>query len=729
MAGEPSLMRFSPDTTLARRPVRQALADPSFLREGHNVWRRARAGRASVLVDACAYFSALRAAMLEAEHSIHILGWDIDSRTRLVGESGTAEDGFPQLLGDFLEALVERRPDLSIKILLWDYAVLYSLERQLLPGIVFGWQRPRQIELCLDDVLPFGASHHQKVVVIDDTLAFSGGLDLTIRRWDHPAHKPGDPCRVDPGDVPYRPFHDVQMMVDGEAARALARLVRERWRRAACEGLPTRLAQRDLWPMAVRPDFLDVEIGISRTLPSLGAEAPVREVEQLFIDMFEAAERSVYIENQFLTSLRLAAVLARRMVERPELEVLMVAPQTHHTWLEHQAMGVGRAQFMRIFTDLGLADRVHLAYPAVCDGGESADVMVHSKICIVDDRILRVGSANLCNRSMGTDTECDLVIEAADARTRAGIAAVRNRLLGEHCGLEPEAVAASLAKDPSILTLARTGQRECHWLEAVTLEAVDPDAANPIQSIADPEAPLSMPEFLAGENTAPQRDRWLPRAVVAIAGLLVFAGLILLWRYTALAEIANPTVLKAWLVQFDGIVLGAVVIAGFLLGGLVAFPVTVMIAATALALGSWQGLLYAGIGSVASALSTYFIGRLIGTQPLRDFMGPRINRISRSMARQGIVTMVAVRLLPVAPFTLVNLVAGSIRVPFADFLIGTLIGLAPGLITMSVLGGQVLDIFQDPSFTTLGIMLAVLVGGIGLSLLLQRLMASTRSAA
>lgn len=682
-----------------------------------------------MLVDACAYFAALRAALLQAEHSIHIVGWDIDSRTRLVGESGLAEDGFPELLGDFLEALVERRPNLSIKILLWDYAVLYSLERQLLPGIVFGWHRPRQIELCLDDVLPFGASHHQKVVVIDDSLAFSGGLDLTIRRWDHPAHRPGDLCRVDPGDVPYRPFHDVQMMVDGEAAGALTLLVRERWRRAACEGLTATSADGDLWPTTVEPDFRDVEIGISRTLPALGAEAAVHEVEQLFVDMFEAAERSVYIENQFLTSLRLASVLAKRMVERPELEVLMVAPQTHHTWLEHQAMGVGRAQFMRVFTDLGVADRVYLAYPAVCEGGEVADVMVHSKICIVDDRILRVGSANLCNRSMGTDTECDLVIDATDNRTRKAVASVRNRLLGEHCGLEVGEVAATLARDPSILALARAGRREWHWLEAVTVEPADTNAANPIQAIADPEAPLSMPEFLAGENAAPQRDRWLPRAAVAIGGLLLFAGFIALWRYTSLAEIANPAVLQSWLVQFDGVLLGAVVIGGFLLGGLVAFPVTVLIAATALALGSWQGLLYAGIGSVASALSTYFIGRLIGTQLLRDLLGPRINRIGRSMARQGIVAMVAVRLLPVAPFTLVNLVAGSIRVPFLDFMIGTAIGLAPGLLTMSILGGQVIDIFQDPSFGDIGVMLAVLVGGIALSLVMQRLLASARSPA
>ena len=69
-------------------------------------------------------------------------------------------------------------------MLLWDYSVLYSLERELLPVLSLQWRTPPQIELCLDDVLPIGSSHHQKIVVIDDALAFSGGLDLTIRRWD-----------------------------------------------------------------------------------------------------------------------------------------------------------------------------------------------------------------------------------------------------------------------------------------------------------------------------------------------------------------------------------------------------------------------------------------------------------------------------------------------------------------------------------------------------------------
>ena len=79
---------------------------------------------------------------------------------------------------------------------------------------------------------------HQKIVVVDDAVAFSGGLDLTTRRWDTRAHRLDDPGRVDLAGVPYAPFHDVQAIVDGKAAAALAELARVRWAHGACARAP-----------------------------------------------------------------------------------------------------------------------------------------------------------------------------------------------------------------------------------------------------------------------------------------------------------------------------------------------------------------------------------------------------------------------------------------------------------------------------------------------------------
>ena len=97
---------------MARATSAQSCA--SVIRPEHNAWRRQRADRAAVLVDAGQYFGAVREALLNARSTAFIIGWDLDSRTRLVGESCRADDGYPEGLIDFLSALVKRRPQLLI---------------------------------------------------------------------------------------------------------------------------------------------------------------------------------------------------------------------------------------------------------------------------------------------------------------------------------------------------------------------------------------------------------------------------------------------------------------------------------------------------------------------------------------------------------------------------------------------------------------------------------------
>jgi phospholipase D1/2 len=144
----------------------------------------------------------------------------------------------------------------------------------------------------------------------------------------------------------------------------------------------------------------------------------IREVEALFLDTIDRAERTIYIENQFLTATSLARRLARRMRERPELEVVLVVPRAHHSWLEALIMRTGRIRFLQILQQAGVAERVAMLCPQVAEGRGSVDVMVHSKVMVVDDSLLRVGSANLNNRSIGLDTECDLAIEATTPEQR-----------------------------------------------------------------------------------------------------------------------------------------------------------------------------------------------------------------------------------------------------------------------------------------------------------------------
>ncbi|MGF1628635.1 MAG: VTT domain-containing protein [Kiloniellaceae bacterium] len=703
----------------------------AILQEDDTCWRLAACGRARMLIDGADYFLALRRALLNARRSVFIVGWDIDSRTQLVGPQGDKDEGddFPVPLGAFLTELIRRRPGLKIHLLLWDYSVLYALEREPLPALKLDWTTPSQISVCLDDVLPIGACHHQKVVVVDDAVAFSGGLDLTVRRWDTPDHVLRDPQRCDPRGVCYRPFHDIQMMVDGEAALALGALVRERWQRAACETPGRPEAEGDPWPAGFAPDFTDTRIGIARTLPAYNGQHEVREVERLFLRSIAAAESRIYIENQFLTTESICTALIERLHERPQLEVLVVAPNVHQSWLEEQSMNAGRRRFMERLAGAGVDHHVKLVYPAVPDDDTGEGVMVHAKVMIVDDRLLRIGSANLNNRSMGTDSECDLVLEAADTSEAEAIAGLRHRLLAEHLGREPKEIAGMVASEGSLFAVVDRCAEGGRSLRPIDLSGVPLDeVSRTVGQLADPERPIETPGFVGDMFAGQEGKQPISRFVKLASAAVLVLALVALWRFTPLSQLTDPDTLKEMLQSLSGSFwLPVVVIAAYLLGGLVVFPVTVLIAVTGMVFTPLPAFGYALAGSLLSASLTYVIGRKVGTQPLRNLLGTRVNRVSRALARRGVLSVAALRMLPIAPFTFVNLAAGAAQVRFFDYIVGTILGLAPGILVITLLGNQLSRVLSEPEPRELALFGLFILAWLALSLGLQALATRLRS--
>jgi phosphatidylserine/phosphatidylglycerophosphate/cardiolipin synthase-like enzyme/uncharacterized membrane protein YdjX (TVP38/TMEM64 family) len=721
---------------------------------GRTAWKVERARRAAVLIDGAAFFAAVREAFLQARRTIFIVGWDIDSRTELVGEQPPT-DGFPTGFAAFLTELAARRPELRIHLLLWDYSLVYAHEREPLPRLSLNWQMPPQVTFCLDSTVPFGSSQHQKLVVVDDSLAFSGGLDLTIRRWDTSRHDPHNPRRIDPAGEPYRPFHDVQMMVDGEAARALALLARDRWCHAN-GGEPEVRPEGAPWPQSVEPDFTDVDIAIARTQPRYHREEEVREAEALFVESIARAENAIYIENQFMTSGVVASALARRLRERPQLEVVMVAPRSHDSFVERRTMRNGRIRFWRTVKAAG-GDRVRLLFPSIEKDGQSTYTMIHSKIMVVDDWFLRVGSANLNNRSMGADTECDLAIEAATDRERAAITGLRNRLLAEHCGVSAEDVAAALAESGSLVRVAGQLCGNGHCLSAIDDGQLDRALFSRLaERVADPPRPLRLgrlagrvlPRLLfhgsrtIGRRLAKREDRraarareaeaprgsarsdesseqegLLGRAGVLVAGALALIVLLTLaWQFTGLKELAQPDQVREMLegAQGEPWALGLVV-GLFLLGSAVAFPVTILILATAAVFGPWWGMLYAGAGVAASAGLMFAAGARFGQEVPRRLLGKRWDRLRDRLQRRGLLTVVALRVVPVAPFSLINLAAGAASIRLVDFALGTLIGMGPGLAAIALMGDRIAKVLADPSAGQIAVLMLCVAGWIGLS--------------
>jgi phosphatidylserine/phosphatidylglycerophosphate/cardiolipin synthase-like enzyme/uncharacterized membrane protein YdjX (TVP38/TMEM64 family) len=692
-------------------------APAKLLLPGHNIWRLAKAARAAVLIDAARYYGALRASLRGARRSIYIVGWDVDSRTRLVGETGSVDDGLPEALGDFLDALVRRNPALQIRILLWDYSVFFADEREPLPALALRWKRLPQIDLCLDATVPLGAAHHQKIVVVDDNIAFCGGLDLTVRRWDDRQHRADNPLRCDPAGRSYAPFHDVQIMVDGSAAAALADLVRARWQQAACEAPPPAAPASDIWPADIAADFHKIDVGIARTVPAVEDRAEVREVEQLFVDMIGTARHSLYIESQYLTLTPIAAAIARQLTANPGLEVVIACPRSYHGVMERQAMLPGRSEFIRLLEDSEAAKRwLVLAPRAAAD--PSVDVSLHSKVMIVDDRYLRIGSANLCNRSMAIDSECDVVLTAPDTAAFAGFRQIRLGLIAEHCGCSITALEAAIARRGSLIQAIHTIIARTHRAHVISAEEERP-VMPMLKSIADPERPIGIQHLIAPVSSwiSGRKATW----AFTTALLVGFCALTAAWGFTPIGDGEDVAALENSLIAPDNPWAGLVIVATFVLGGFVAFPLLVLIVATVAMFGLWPGLAYAAAGAMASAVATYAIGRWLGNRALRRFFGPRLNRISAAFLERGVMAVTIIRLIPGAPYTLVNLAAGALRIHPVDYVIGTALGLAPDFAVMALLGRQVMDVIRDPTPLGLLALFALLLLSIGLSFGLQQI--------
>jgi len=703
---------------------------PEFLTAGETCWKTVDAERAAVLIDGAAYYAALRSAILQAERSIFIVGWDIDSRVRLTTRDGDADaDDAPEDLRGLLQYVADRRPEIEIHLLLWDYSVLFALEREPLPAVNLVWNTPEQVQVCLDDVLPLGASHHQKIVIVDDTVAFCGGLDLTIRRWDTPEHKPSHSQRVDPSGAPYGPFHDIQMIVDGAAAQALGDLVRDRWFKAACEKPLPYGPANDCWPGWLDPDFRNVIIGAARTIPEIDDESAVREVEALYIRAIERAERFIYIENQYVTADTVADALVRRLRENDRLEVVIVTADQPGGWLESRSMVAGRRRFhQKLKEAVGKDGRIAIYSPVVAADGRKCSIMVHSKLMIVDDVFLRVGSSNLNNRSMGLDTECDLAIEAATNEQEKTIAGIRHRLLAEHLGIQPEDVSAVFRGDLRIIPQLEKVASDDRRLQPVSDAPQNDDTlSQALRNFADPERPIEADGFI-GDMFGGEEKLHRARSILGVvAAAVLLIGIALIWRYSPVGDLIGGDNLGELIDTVSDSGWGPLLLPLIYVAlTLVVFPITILIALTAAVFGPWAGFAYALTGSLSGAAATYLVGAYFGKRLLRNLMGRRLNAISRRLAEKGVWSVATLRMVPVAPFTFINLGAGASHIRFQDYMFGTALGMTPGILVMTFLGDRLASLWREPSTTNVVIFCLVVITWVVLSWSVQNLVAWLR---
>ena len=198
-----------------------------------------------------------------------------------------------------------------------------------------------------------------------------------------------------------------------------------------------------------------------------------------------------------------------------------------------------------------------------------------------------------------------------------------------------------------------------------------------------------------------------------MAGVAALAAMTLAWRFTPLHE---------WLALDRLVAVGEsvrnetwapfAVLLAYVGAGLLAFPLLVLVAVTAMVFGPWLGPLYTIAGALVSAALTFAIGRHLGRETIRRLAGRRVNALSKRLARRGLLAIVFVRMLPVAPFSIVNVVAGASHIRWLDFLLGTFVGLLPGIVTMTFFVDRAIAALRHPgpkTFALLAVALALVV--------------------
>jgi phosphatidylserine/phosphatidylglycerophosphate/cardiolipin synthase-like enzyme len=373
-----------------------------------------------LLVDGAAALPRIAADVSSARSHAHLAGWHFTPSFRL-------EDGGPTLR----ELLADAAARVDVRVLCWAGAPLPLFHpdrgevRQMRDQLVRG----SRIAMALDAKERPMHCHHEKLVLVDDRVAYVGGIDLTSLAGD----------RLDSSVHPRRPglgWHDACLRLEGPIVADVAGHFLQRWREVASERAPA--------VAAGEPLDAGVEAQLVRTVPERIYES-LRDGEftilESYVRALRSAERFVYLESQFLWSPELVAVLAEKLRRPPadDFRVLVLLPARPNNGADNTRGQLG----VLVDADRKSGDETvrFLACTLHQPGAGGSPVYVHAKIGIVDDRWLAVGSANLNEHSLFNDTEVNAVLHDEHLVRDA-----RLRLWSEHLERPAEEVAGDPAR-------------------------------------------------------------------------------------------------------------------------------------------------------------------------------------------------------------------------------------------------------------------------------------------
>ena len=267
----------------------------------------------------------------------------------------------------------------------------------------------------------------------------------------------------------------------------------------------------DAWPDCVTPDFEDIAVGAARTYAPWKGHPEVRQVEALHVLAIRNATTLIYMENQYFTSPLIAEALAARLRSEEGPEVVLISTQHSPSYFDQATMDKTRFDFISHLHKADVHGRFRMYSPVTALG---KTIIVHAKLTLIDETMMRIGSANINNRSMGFDSECDLVYEAETEAHGRNIAYLRSRLVAHWFGCHEDRLHEAMAANEHRWCAAIDALRESGY---VRLRPIMPGEMGAVSGV--------VAKYHVGDPVAGS-DAWKPwRRRDALRGTLKVAGL------------------------------------------------------------------------------------------------------------------------------------------------------------------------------------------------------------
>lgn len=261
----------------------------------------------------------------------------------------------------------------------------------------------------------------------------------------------------------------------------------------------------------------------------------------------------------------------------------------------------------------------------------------------------------------------------------------------------------------------------------VQLDGRHPSGGSQHQKLVDPDEPISPDYFVNRFVPRSHRSTGRCRAILFLALIVVLLGAAVAWRWTPLADWLDANRIADALRVFENPVLrAATVLCTVIFASLLMLPLTVLVVAAALMLGAWEGFGMALVGALISAMLAFALGHFLSRDVLTQLTGSRLARLSKRLSERGVPAVIVLRLVPVAPFTVINLVSGASHLKTGQFLVGSALGLAPGILALTLFSDSLYKAVTNPGIASLGVLAAVVALLIGGTLGLRRMLRSSR---